>query len=338
MEYAGDLPSTHLDKTLLIITGPIISVGKTGDTFSSSVPDRVQFNCIENISKLVESSPFPTSILVTWDSETPHPDVKTLRFSDADVPEGKGWAANKYRQSYLIAKGARWALDHDFEYVVRVRTDQFIDLTMLTINEFRAAASGKLVVQPPLVGGPWLPDFFFLGRSEILADFFASHLATAELSSDTHEDLFRRWAVINRAPKHSLFPFLGQPFSRAQIESSRYLWANHLHTLEVGALDGFTWRGRPLNVDFTNHDPAWDPPLYGGRQWMRHVPDGLVTLVWTNWYHATSTHRPLFEDNAMRRLRRKIAFGANKVLEIAVLKIVSSRDRFRPRRRTSLAR
>lgn len=338
MTYAGDGNDGYFDKTLLIITGPTISVGKTGETFSSSMPDRVQFNCIENISKLVRKSPFPTSILVTWDSETPHPDVNTLRLSDADVPEGKGWAANKYRQSYLIAKGAGWALNNGFEYVVRVRTDQFFDLRMLTVNEFRAAASGKLVVQPPLVGGPWLPDFFFLGRSSVLEAFFSSHLATAELSSDTHEDLFRRWAVMSGRPTRSLFPFLGQPFSRAQIESSRYLWANHLHTLEVRAMDGFTWRGRQLNVDFTSHDPAWNPPLYGGRRWMRKVPDWLVTLLWTNWYQATSVNRPLAENNAIRRLQRTIFFRANKALEIAVLKLVWTRSRFRARRTNQLAR
>ena len=96
------------DNTLLIITGPTQSVGKTGSTCANSVPDRVSFDCLENVARLTSTYPFPQAVLVTWDNDVfVHPLQKTIRLSDQHVPESRGWAANKYRRSFLIAEGAR---------------------------------------------------------------------------------------------------------------------------------------------------------------------------------------------------------------------------------------
>ena len=90
---------------------------------------------------------------------------------------------------------------------------------------------------------------------------------------------------------------------------------------------GFTWRGAPLNYDFEDHDPTWEPPLYGGREWVQWlIPDRVVSKVWTNWFLATGVGRPLIEKNIIRRFRRQVEYILNKACEVVILRFVAFRD------------
>lgn len=313
-------------KTLLLITGPTQSVGRTSDPLGGPAPNVVDYDCRSNIEKLADSAPFFDSVLFTWEGQPSPPGVNSIFLSDEGLLDGPTYSKNMYRQSFLIARGASYALQTGYDYVVRMRTDQFFDLKQLTDFDFAAAAAGKLVIFPLRIGAPWLSDFFFLGRANLIADFFAEHLTQGRLSDNVHEDLFRRWSVVNGISDSALFPRFGQPMTHAQIQIVHQIWAKSLHTIDVNCLDDFWWRGNPLKLDVE----TWSPTRYGRNTWAQKlIPEKFFQLLWTDWFAATNVTGPLAAQKATKWRGRKVVFILNKLLDTAFLRLISIMDKSR---------
>lgn len=176
----------------LVIQGPILSIGRTGKTHigyknkEASKQLIVNYNCIENIQQLLRTYAhlFKEIVIVTWvDELIEESDIAfcencrlvkiediTPSFKSSFHPTGQ---INLLKQFLSFKKGIEeLSTDHKEHYVVKVRTDQFLDLEALLKAHKESLEEEKAhKIYVPYFSNYEIADFYFVGRKNILLDF-----------------------------------------------------------------------------------------------------------------------------------------------------------------------
>jgi hypothetical protein len=337
---------------VIVIQGPLITSGNSGS--GDFVSD---FNCLENIKQIVSSTrPYARGFIVaTWISEIPVQFEEDVIFLQLDDPGrkvilGQEFTSNEYRQAIGSLQGTKKAIElFDAKYVIKVRTDQFVDLPIMIehiIKVDKSYTAYKKVGQAGFLYFPnmlsWSPysvgDFFIGGHAIDVLKFFESQV---EFSSHTfgydfswfHSDIILRHAYRNlrnhlQLPTELYFPNI-TPSLRLHLLHYKYPIKFHPGTLALWSLllqqsvsffpksisETMYWRGSKMN--FEKHAMG---EFY--EEWEKAYPD------FENWYNELY---PAFylKKNDVSHIHRILHFYPEKLVEIREKRTVFRRHIFR---------
>lgn len=249
----------------VVIQGPLMSRGRTGKT--ASVPfnrvstEHIQtFDCVDLVAEqFLQFESQLEIVCVTWRSESAEllgelsrripgrilaiDDTTTALPAKGTVVPGN----NKYRQILSTLRGVQWLRQRDCDLVLKVRTDQSVDLLKLS-NLLKADATDpawSLLVPWFNEARPWeLGDFFFGGRVCDLEGLLTSYLQLPELASSIHEDLFLRWgAEIGGGRVPPVHQLVDTRFYSRWVQR---VWTK-LSVSHRSILESMMWRGEPFD-------------------------------------------------------------------------------------------
>lgn len=178
----------------LVIQGPIISEGLSGKTFGYGKtrvnPNRfIRFDCTRNINDLILNSRklFDACVLSTWNDSTTLELVKKINTDNLLILPDPGVDSKPFRkpipglkhahqmngtlrQFTSVLAGAEWLFARDIQYMVKVRTDQHLDLVRLRKEIENFINSDELFFAPYLLNNPIyaIPDFYLAGKTSHL--------------------------------------------------------------------------------------------------------------------------------------------------------------------------
>ena len=196
----------------LIVQGPLVSEGRTGETVL--VPARdvgpehiVRFNCLSVLQDYVSRFGKTMEIcLVVWKEDFEHyqseierfglmPFILVLEDKSKKIAPRRGLLPmnNKYRQFFSTLHGLKELLKRGCRVVVKVRSDQVVDVNQL-IRDFEFYSQRRrrfiLVSEFLLKKKDWLADFFFVGEAQLLERALSRYLEQEELFESVHHDIF----------------------------------------------------------------------------------------------------------------------------------------------------
>lgn len=170
------------------------------------------------------------------------------------IPE-KSPNRNKFNQIYSTLKGAEVLLNRGCTHIVKLRTDQTIDLN--SYDEFlksSIATHQNLIFQPFI--DPLRPNQFedmtFCGTSTSILAFCNLVLTSKELHFNTHYDFFYRWALHSQNLKltprllTSVFPMLPNRLTKVQQAFIRDAWQVAFFPMPSEIWASLSWRGFPF--------------------------------------------------------------------------------------------
>lgn len=270
----------------IVIQGPIISSGNTG-----SGNHIKEFNCVENIKKLISTSRHLVKgyVVSTWKSSIPFQlddDIIVLNLDDPGPNSiiGNDMPSNELRQSFGCLSGINKAIEEfNPTYILKIRTDQFIDLTLLInhilsvdnqIDSYKKVGQSGFLYFPNMLS--WSPysvgDFFIGGHSGDMQSFFN---AQVEMSKHTfgydfswlHSDIILRHAFRNlksmlQFPDEYYFPNI-TPSLRLHLLHQKFpikfhpeiltLWSiilqNSVSFFPKSISESLIWRGSKMNFE-----------------------------------------------------------------------------------------
>ena len=269
----------------LLIQGPLMSKGRTGATANipfNSVKDEhvVDYDCIHNISNLYEKykEVFDYIVCVTWGDQDKAlltrlrgvlPDKNILLIDDTTeciAPKGNVIQGNnKYRQMLSVLKGSEVLNSLGCDYIVKVRTDQFVNCELLLNDTVNKLCNDNR----PIVMVPWIndesshskvniEDLYFSSRADTLVSFAKEYLETPEIRDSIHQDLFYKWTFRRFISKRILRKYISKVsvFGNSVFLMPFYLKSNGMglfFPLCSDAVDSIVWRGEVLDIDKSHH-------------------------------------------------------------------------------------
>lgn len=257
-------------KINLIIQGPILSCGKTG----AQDGEIVKYDCRENISKIIEFNNeheiFGSIVLCLWGND-PFREYDFGPITKKIIPDefeeiyyrrsdGRLTVNNKTRQWFSSAEGCRGLVSlgvGEDEYVLKLRTDQFFDFSILLkfISSLGQSDQGKVFVpffsNKTNTGKPkpriHLSDYYMFGKLNILMEFFDTQLKGPEFTLIPHRDAFFKyvWAKYHeelKIPKKFYYMRSGKIFvqNKVAVETG---YNSLFHPLPGGCYMSLLWRG-----------------------------------------------------------------------------------------------
>jgi len=263
-------------KVAVIIQGPIISKGRTAKTRDLPVEqvtdaDVVTYDCSQNVADMISgiNGRFGRAICVTWASEDVSnivrqvgaeavlqiPDTtRTLDARNHIIPGN-----NKYRQFTSMLAGLRQLKSFGFDYALKIRTDQTLDLDALAAHLIGLDQAGQLqgrIIVPAYKSGMafGVEDFYFGARYDVLMDFCEAYLGhgCSDFAFSVHCDIFGKVAF-SRIDRHMSVPlasyFLANdwdPKTPSQKQVCRRAWSDLFATFPRKIWEGALWRGSLL--------------------------------------------------------------------------------------------
>lgn len=205
-------------KLALVIQGPLASTGNSGN--GTFVKD---FNCIDNINRIIADTHtlVDSFVLSTWHDDSGlfkalPPELKLVELDDPGMDKSylSGMSNNEFRQAYGCLQGIRFAIDDTSpDYIIRVRTDQYVDIQGMLAHMLLIDANSKIygsVGQEGYLYFPnmlsWSPysvgDFYIGGHAHDVLRFFEAQVNLSRHSftyagSWIHSDLILRHAYHN---------------------------------------------------------------------------------------------------------------------------------------------
>lgn len=204
----------------LVIQGPILSYGRTGKTgiiSASKVEEKhvVKYDSNDSISKIINSfgKIFDVIVLSTWESEKQYlkkdinaetifldsskaPAFKKIGFSKKTFHNNPTALDNRLKQFYSTFKGIEF-IDNNFnvDFVVKIRTDMFIDLSKLTqhIESHYKSVSDKILIPHFTYGKIHFGDFYFAGNIQNMKNYFFYMSKNLRVQSSVHRELFFKY-------------------------------------------------------------------------------------------------------------------------------------------------
>jgi hypothetical protein len=308
----------------LLIQGPLLSYGRTGANCMQPLGEAtlVNFDCRETIRGIVSSYGhlFRQVVVSTWDDAV-FPDfavaqAELMRIPDAapQVEDAKSRRArmarrrnrevpnNMLRQFFGTHQGL--LRFHDVDQVVRIRTDQTLDLAALV---GALADDDRIRVAYLTKEDNDLPDFYFAGRLAVMLDLFSTLSRPDCISLNPHHDIVLRYA------REKYFREIGVDEGwyndHPTSECSRiyaYMYNNVFAPLPRSAYESMIWRGEPFGWE---HRQQFDgfcfdrPGFYSHRHALFRIEDALFR-----------TRNGSFARFVQKALRRTI-FVAARVYE-----------------------
>jgi hypothetical protein len=207
----------------LLIQGPILSSGRTGITaFNQPITGEaiVNYNCEKNILKLLSDFGhlFKNISIITWENEEIKEalfeknknctilklsnNVPVLKIRNQNLPTDFN---NKFKQFYALSKGLKQIEGTDeSDYVIKLRTDQYVDLQGLISEHQRAIREDELNLQKIFVSfigkiNYSVSDFYFVATKKKLIDFVDSMLwgNYIEFNSSVHLDMSLKYTYLH---------------------------------------------------------------------------------------------------------------------------------------------
>jgi hypothetical protein len=260
----------------LLIQGPILSVGRTGKTFYTplSKDSFVNYDCHPNLIKLVSDfgNRFCKIYIITWDNELIDTSV-FLNFKNCEVVQLKNPTPNiiidnqqfptdfnnKYKQFYALTKGAALTESKKGEYIVKTRTDQYLDLDLL-LKEHKEYLledkrnRNKIFVPYVFRENYLVSDFYFVAEKEIFIKFTSSMLwgDYLEFNSSVHLDMSLKYAFLHfrdqlMIPDRTFFlNSFRKNINRDKVILQNFLTANVYSAFSESIVDSIIWRGQSL--------------------------------------------------------------------------------------------
>jgi len=198
----------------LVIQGPLESIGRNGATAYSSLSDFYakkysSFDCSDYIKKYVQKYPQLKIVFATWESDKLNKfrrtmesnlNFKLISFSDSldNISfHGTHYPNNKYKQMFLTLQGAEYLSRTGIKYIIKVRSDQLINIENLILDFKKAKSLRSFQVMIPF-GFPDMPDyiedFFFVSTAEQTIRVAKKYMGSKELFESAHNDYFYAWA------------------------------------------------------------------------------------------------------------------------------------------------
>jgi len=277
-----------MKKVGLIIQGPLESFGKAGHRkFEGSSPVLVRYDTRANIQKTINEfgSLFDTIVVSTWDSELKSGD-QWVGATVVSMPDpGGNWngregswkAHNRNRQFIGIQNGLAWLEKNSgIEYVVRIRTDQYVDLKELlsSFEEHLQSTQGILGMMGVAFMRPGIfhvSDLYFASELKTMRMFLDAMLShdRYEFLVDVHRDMVLKyayssfrgalgvsdWAYFPRQPRSGVNKKTKAIFS--------FMFKHVFVPLSEATLRSVVFRGSPLSDEYLkgmvvgeNHSPG----------------------------------------------------------------------------------
>lgn len=259
----------------------------------------VELNCVENVVKLLSLGLelFDYAILSTWDNEHTHQliedfpiEVQKLILKDPGGRAGKHkqkfvgqqsfYDNNKVRQFHGLEPALKVMKDKGIEYVLKVRTDQNLDLDLIKeeLNHFIENVKGKGFFVPYLLQAvPWaIPDFYIAGETESFLRLSQIMQSEYEFHRNVHRDLFLKGSLLFEPTiAWELMPMRHRTEDKVTnkeallIEALLPIWTTGSSKL----FESLTWRGE--NVVFKNSELVFSdnreklkPPEYTNKRFL----------------------------------------------------------------------
>src|SRR3989344_1568605 len=283
-------------KVGLVIQGALMSVGRTGDKLHQS-PEQlkkeggvIHYDCRENIQKIIDNYGhlFDKVVVSVFDNQLKEGDNwRGAVIVSAPDPGGIKQVGhykdnNKQRQFISTLNGILELEKSGIEYVVKTRTDIYLDLASLVESFFKNDTNkiGATIVYPDNF---LLHDLYFVARLENLKKFCEAIMAYGnfEFISSVHREIVLKPAYFLyreaiKVPDWAYFPnFPPDGVSAVTRRVFNYIFENHFFSLPPEIWRGTLWRGTRFAKDhFSN--------LLGSRS-HKLGKYNLPSLITTDW-------------------------------------------------------
>jgi hypothetical protein len=256
--------SSLKQRSALIIQGPILSKGKTGQHFGKgNLPiDKDYFDATETINNIIRkfAGDFDLVVVATWNTEDTTgiiggDSVKILR-SEAPKRTGRNKREpNSYRQFYSVLKGLDLAEDFGCTLIVKMRTDTYINASkLLSLCKYRPERIWVVPFQQPNC----ISDFIIVGNLQNLRNLSKQFLRHQFLRRSIHFELFysyiffqsHSWAKVrfwNYLPKR-------QYLTHSQAQLIRHAWESYFSAIPQSIWNEVLWRGFGIPNDSKKSD------------------------------------------------------------------------------------
>ena len=256
-----------MKKIGLVIQGPLISIGRTGDKLHQS-PEQLKreggvlhYDCRPNINRIIaEFGPLFDAIVVsTWDNELkpgdafPGATIVSALDPGGIKQENHYKDNNKFRQFISTLNGLNELEKRGIEHAVKIRTDIYLDLRGL-IDSFAAGARGNpraigaTVVHPQTF---LLHDLYFMATVDSLKRFCEGILAhdKFEFIPSVHREMILKHAYAEYkdeigVPDSAYFPMWPPGgVSKETRKVFEHMFKNVYFSLDPELFRKTLWRG-----------------------------------------------------------------------------------------------
>lgn len=246
----------------ILIQGPIISRGRN---FLSSVQKDFKTEIyINNLYKIAQKNNCEL-ILTTWNDqdasnvEIPGKDIFKFQANLVELCPNllNNRNSSKYKQFYLIKEGIEILRKRECDVVIKLRTDQFLDLQMLIdhINHTEANLGTKIMTlfADSRTIDSWV-DFLFVAKIDSLVSNIDSFINQKEIFSSIHRDFFYHMHRKNLSFFQSIvfrlfLPYDAKNFSKKQIYLIKEIWIRNFILMPLGVLESLEWRGSRFDLN-----------------------------------------------------------------------------------------
>lgn len=330
-------------KTGLIIQGPLISGGFTGKTQGSGrtrakASELVNFNCQDTINENIAcaSNLFDSIVLSTWENEKVELEDKSVKVlflkdptpqppvSRRPIPGFPDFnKLNNVRQFFSVWNGANYLENLGIEYVIKIRTDQSLDIKML-FQEFHFFISN--IKKPYFVpflysSNRWMiPDFFIGGAIHDIQQISIDMMNPAkQFHPNVHRDLFFKACFKQGANLNlSLFPnaFIDEDKESVILEQIvEHAFNRVWHPGSKELYSSIVWRGESINHNFSDK-------LFAGKNFFDYNPklvsNAKPSINWNQYLKYTTGSKSIVMflvklldwrcRFSIRKLRSRISF------------------------------
>lgn len=266
-----------MEKIGLVIQGPLVSIGKSG--YTAHIPkaklvedDIVHYDCRQNIQKIIDDfgELFDAIVISTWDNEL-RPGDQWRGATVVSMPDPGGIKIknshkdpNKYRQFIGIKRGlAELEKMSKVDYVVRIRTDQYLDLGKL-VHSFIESTSGEgynpgtVFVTAMRQDVFFVHDFYFASSFRTMKKFCDAILAydMYEFASAAHTEIPIKHAYVLYGhtigvPDWAYFSHFS-PFGVSAVTEKifTFMFENIYIPLDLKVFLSVVWRGSPFDEKY----------------------------------------------------------------------------------------
>lgn len=256
-------------RTALVIQGPILSTGRTGNSLhnpeSGIGKDKiVEYDSSEVVNFYINSysTLFDVIIVSTWQGE----DVSKILIRDGvhviksedtlrsivPVSRVQGYLGNnKLRQFFTLRRALDFCKIIGINHVIKVRTDNLVDVSVL----FKSSLLDQHKLWFPGTGScsNYLEDFYFAGSLEHLEELCDSMLHGRSLYKSVHLDLFYKYMKLRLKPRSwSIFDYFPQTngWTEGQAKLVNVGNAEFFGYFPIEVWNSQVWRGEPIQEKF----------------------------------------------------------------------------------------
>lgn len=290
-----------MKKIGLVIQGPLLSIGRTGNKLHQTPGQLiaeggvVHYDCRENIQRIINEfgSLFDEIVVSTWDNEVKEgddfPGAKLISVPDPGGIKQAGHYKdnNKHRQFVSTLSGILELERSGIEVAVKIRTDVYLDLDKLLASFFAGEPEkiGATIVHPPNF---LLHDLYFVAELSKLKGFCEAILAydRFEFIPSVHREIVLKPAhVLYKeqigVPDWAYFPnFPPDGVSSETRKIFDYMFQNVFFSLSPEVWRETLWRGTYFTEEhFSN--------LLSSREKRERRYDlpALITTDWKRYFH-----------------------------------------------------